>query len=78
MVSNPEDGFDGVPGTPPQESGAIRNPHESLMPKPLAIGQNGKSGRQSAGEKATESGWWGALASVIYRPQAEYDPSNVV
>lgn len=32
---------------------------------------------ESTGE-TTESGWWGALASVIYRPQSEYDPSNVV
>ncbi|KAK4041422.1 hypothetical protein C8A01DRAFT_45385 [Parachaetomium inaequale] len=78
MASSPQGGFEGVPGTTSQESGATRNPHESLMPKPLAIGQNGKSGRQRARDKETESGWWGALASVIYRPQAEYDPSNVV
>ena len=54
------------------------NPHESLVPKPLAVGGNKTSGRQRVHEKSAESGWWGALDSVISRPQAEYDPSNVL
>jgi hypothetical protein len=54
------------------------NPHESLIPKPLAVGGSGTSGRQRVHEKSAESGWWGALDSVISRPQAEYDPSNVL
>lgn len=54
------------------------NPHESLVPKPLAVGRSKTSGRQRVHEKSVESGWWGALDSVISRPQAEYDPSNVL
>jgi len=65
-------------GTASSESNSLDRRHASLVPKPLAVGQSGKTGRQKAKEQTTESGWWGALASVIYRPQAEYDPSNVV
>lgn len=54
------------------------SPHESLIPKPLAVRGNGTSARQRVREKSAESGWWGALDSVISRPQAEYDPSNVL
>jgi hypothetical protein len=48
------------------------------MPKPLAVGHTGREARRKAKEDSTESGWWGALASVIYKPQAEYDPKNGV
>jgi hypothetical protein len=53
---------------------------ESLKPKPLAIDRNGngKSARKQARKESIASGWWGALASVINRPSAVYDPSNVV
>ena len=54
------------------------DPHESLIPKPLAVGGSGSSGRQRVNEKSADSGWWGALDSIISRPQAEYDPSNVL
>ncbi|KAH6650511.1 hypothetical protein F5144DRAFT_588972 [Chaetomium tenue] len=54
------------------------SPHESLIPKPLTVRGNGTSARQGVREKSAESGWWGALDSVISRPQAEYDPSNVL
>jgi hypothetical protein len=68
--------------SPTGSSGMIpSSPHESLMPKPLAVvAQRGNSGRQkkSSDPEPTQSGWWGALASVIDRPQAAYDPSNVV
>ncbi|KAK4240440.1 hypothetical protein C8A03DRAFT_13221 [Achaetomium macrosporum] len=59
-------------------SGIPNSPHESLMPKPLAVAQRGNSRKQRLKEESTESGWWGALASVIERPQAAYDPSNVI
>jgi hypothetical protein len=48
------------------------------VPKPLALGQTGREAKRKAKEDSTESGWWGALASVIYKPQAQYDPKNVV
>ncbi len=64
--------------TPSAGPGTFGRPHESLVPKPLSVGRSGKTTRQKAKEQATESGWWGALASVIYTPQAEYDPSNVL
>lgn len=67
-----------VPETTSAGSSSFGSRQDSLMPKPLAVRQSGKSARQKAKEQTTESGWWGALASVIYRPQAEYDPSNVV
>lgn len=67
-----------VPGKTSVGSSRFASRQDSLVPKPLAVGQSGKSARQKAKEQTTESGWWGALASVIYRPQAEYDPSNVV
>jgi hypothetical protein len=54
------------------------NSHESLVPKPLVVGGSKTSGRQRVHEKSAESGWWGALDSVISRPQGEYDPSNVL
>jgi hypothetical protein len=77
---NPKRGFVGAPvsGTPWRGSDAAHSPHESLIPKPLAVGGSGVSGRQRVREKSAESGWWGALDSVISRPQAEYDPSNVL
>ncbi len=59
-------------------SSTFARPHESLVPKPLSVGRSGMTARQKTKEQATESGWWGALASVIYTPQAEYDPSNVL
>ncbi|KAK3309874.1 uncharacterized protein B0T15DRAFT_506610 [Chaetomium strumarium] len=62
----------------PTGSGILNSPHESLMPKPLAVAQRGNAGRQQLKEEPAQSGWWGALASVIDRPQAAYDPSNVV
>jgi hypothetical protein len=49
-----------------------------LVPKPLGLGRGGKSAAEKPKEPSTESGWWGALASVINRPEAEYDPNNVV
>jgi hypothetical protein len=71
-------GTENAPGTPSTGSRIFDSPHESLVPKPLSVGQRGRMGRQKAKEEAAESGWWGALASVIYQPQAEYDPANVV
>ncbi|KAL2165982.1 hypothetical protein VTG60DRAFT_3472 [Thermothelomyces hinnuleus] len=58
--------------------GSPRCLRASLIPKPLALGGNGKSGRERVNEKSAESGWWGALASVIFEPQAEYNRSNVL
>ncbi|KAK4156160.1 hypothetical protein C8A00DRAFT_41319 [Chaetomidium leptoderma] len=77
-TSWPKRGSGNVPGTPSRGFNESSSPHDSLMPKPLAVGQSRKSSRQKAKEDSTESGWWGALASVIYRPQEAYDPSNVV
>lgn len=64
--------------TPSAKPSTFGRPHESLVPKPLSVRRDEKTARQKAKEQATESGWWGALASVIYTPQAEYDPSNVL
>ena len=60
--------------------GSYGSDHESLKPKPLVVDRsgNGKSASKQAKEESTASGWWGALASVINRPSAVYDPSNVV
>ncbi|KAL2180566.1 uncharacterized protein P884DRAFT_275255 [Thermothelomyces heterothallicus CBS 202.75] len=67
-----------VPGVPLNGYGSPRCLRPSLIPKPLALGGNGKSGRKRVNEKSAGSGWWGALASVIFEPQAEYNRSNVL
>ncbi|AEO53691.1 hypothetical protein MYCTH_2114599 [Thermothelomyces thermophilus ATCC 42464] len=67
-----------VPGVPLNGYGLPRCLRASLIPKPSALGDNGKSGRKRMNEKSAESGWWGALASVIFEPQAEYNRSNVL
>ncbi len=64
-----------MPGTPSTGSRMAGSPRESLVPEPLSFGRRA---RQKEKEQATESGWWGALESVIYPRQAEYDASNVV
>ncbi|KAK4144432.1 uncharacterized protein C8A04DRAFT_27889 [Dichotomopilus funicola] len=58
-------------------SGTPLDPHGSLVPKPLDLGKRGRSARKGDSDSAA-SGWWAALDSVIYKPQAEYDPSNVL
>ncbi|KAK3905754.1 hypothetical protein C8A05DRAFT_41331 [Staphylotrichum tortipilum] len=77
-VESPKRGLWKAPGTIPLDSGDLRKPHESLVPKPLSLGRGGKSTTDKGEGQSTESGWWGALAGVINRPEAEYDPNNVV
>lgn len=68
----------GESGAPPKHSlGTPLDPHGSLVPKPLDLGKRGRSARKGDSDSAV-SGWWAALDSVIYKPQAEYDPSNVL
>jgi hypothetical protein len=62
LPSNPGRGLENVPVETAAVKDAPNYPHGSLVPKPLAVGQTGRE----------------AMASVIYKPQAEYDPKNVV
>jgi hypothetical protein len=77
-AGGPRSGLVKPPGILPADPADLRSPHESLVPKPLSLGRGGKSAAENAKEPSTESGWWGALASVINRPEAEYDPNNIV
>ncbi|KAL2199439.1 hypothetical protein P885DRAFT_31613 [Corynascus similis CBS 632.67] len=78
VTADPRHDIEEMPGLPWHEHDVPRSAHASLVPKPLVVRGSGKSGRQRASDKAAESGWWGSMASVIFKPQTEYDPSNVM
>lgn len=66
--------FENVPVSPLGSFRSSDVSHGPLTPRPLVVEKNA----QNAGRKSTASGWWGALSGVIDRPQAAYDPSNIL
>jgi hypothetical protein len=70
--------FEDVPMSPPGVISLSSNHHGSLMPEHQAASQKELAETPRAKDRATESGWWGALANIIDRPQIAYDPSNKI
>lgn len=84
VPSSPDDEYYAPPTKPdpiavdPREMHFRNSLRDSLGPEPLALeqGEEPPTGRANGGP--TASGWWGPLASVLFRPNAPDDPSNAV